>query len=242
MLLLLLKLSLTPVVSVPLKNSACHNITEERWREVSSLMEMTVEVVSRETVCEQVGVEGNYTGQVEAGRRDGWGEMIWENGTLYGPGNIFYYSRGDRYFGQWEADRQSGLGTLVSQTGVYVGEWEEGVQSGEGTARYNNGNNYTGQFRAGQKHGSGVFKASNGDVYTGQFKAGVRHGQGIETFYNGEKYVGQYEVGQQPDLRKETDVFMTFPAGGHETGSRVCLLQNRSAQVCGRVVGRKSSQ
>ena len=66
------------------------------------------------------------------------------------------------------------------------------LQSGQGTAIYNNGNNYTGAFSRGLKHGRGVFRASTGDVFTGEFRAGMREGEGIETFYNGEKYVGQY--------------------------------------------------
>ena len=68
------------------------------------------------------------------------------------------------------------------------------MQSGQGTAIYNNGNNYTGGFSRGLKHGRGVFRASTGDVFTGDFLAGVREGEGIETFDNGEKYVGQYRA------------------------------------------------
>ena len=41
--------------------------------------------------------------------RQGWGEMRWANGTLYGPGNIFIYSQGDRYFGQWIRNKQEGM-------------------------------------------------------------------------------------------------------------------------------------
>jgi hypothetical protein len=52
---------------------------------------------------------GNYTGQMSGdGLREGWGEILWSNGTLYGPNNIFYYSAGDKYFGQWMNDVQEG--------------------------------------------------------------------------------------------------------------------------------------
>ena len=34
--------------------------------------------------------------------------MRWANGTFYGPGNIFIYSQGDRYFGQWIQNKQEG--------------------------------------------------------------------------------------------------------------------------------------
>ncbi len=53
---------------------------------------------------------GNYTGQLnEIEERDGWGEMLWNNGTLYGPNDIFYYSAGDKYFGQWKNNQQEGV-------------------------------------------------------------------------------------------------------------------------------------
>ena len=218
-----LTLTTTPTVSAgPV--SSCSMVTDERWREVAAMLEG---LVSRDKVCTQTGLEGNYTGQVVEGVREGWGEMRWNNGTLYGPDDIFYYSLGDKYLGQWHQGIQAGVGTLITQTGLYVGLWEEGLQvgffyidkvslqhsinlindhltkspikspnlslqSGQGTAIYNNGNNYTGGFSRGLKHGRGVFRASTGDVFTGEFRAGVREGEGIETFYNGEKYVGQY--------------------------------------------------
>ena len=55
--------------------------------------------------------DGDYVGEVNcsSGFREGWGEMRWANGSLYGPGNIFIYSQGDRYYGQWVEDRQEGM-------------------------------------------------------------------------------------------------------------------------------------
>ena len=53
---------------------------------------------------------GNYTGELdERGLRDGWGEMYFKNGSLYGPGGIFIYGEGDRYVGQWKNDTQHGM-------------------------------------------------------------------------------------------------------------------------------------
>ena len=93
--------------------------------------------------------------------------MRWANGSLYGPGNIFIYSQGDRYYGQWAEDRQegegnaqtlkmvkksirfSGIGTFESRTGIYIGAWKDGLQDGNGTAIYNNGNKYEGKFHKG---------------------------------------------------------------------------------------------
>ena len=54
--------------------------------------------------------DGIYIGELNctSGIKHGWGEMRWANGTLYGPNNIFYYSEGDRYYGQWNLDLQEG--------------------------------------------------------------------------------------------------------------------------------------
>lgn len=53
---------------------------------------------------------GNYTGELDGeGLRDGWGEMYFKNGSLYGPGGIFIYGEGDRYVGQWQNDTQHGM-------------------------------------------------------------------------------------------------------------------------------------
>ena len=67
---------------------------------------------SSSDVWHVVSAEGDYVGELNcfesSGFRQGWGEMRWANGTLYGPGNIFIYSQGDRYFGQWIRDKQEG--------------------------------------------------------------------------------------------------------------------------------------
>ena len=57
-----------------------------------------------------MSAKGDYVGELNcsSGYRQGWGEMRWANGTFYGPGNIFIYSQGDRYFGQWIQNKQEG--------------------------------------------------------------------------------------------------------------------------------------
>lgn len=172
-------------------NTTCTTqVSEEAWKELLPFLQGVVRI---EDVCLVASAEGNYTGELKKGVRHGWGEMSWANGTLYGPGLVFYYSVGDRYLGEWVEGQQDGIGTFFSRTGVYVGEWRQGLQTGNGTAIYNNGNKYTGQFVNGFKEGYGKFSVSNGDVYTGYFVQGQRNGQGIEIFYTGERYVGQYE-------------------------------------------------
>ena len=53
--------------------------------------------------------DGNYTGELNHLRqRNGWGEIYWREGTFYGPGQMFIYSKGDRYVGQWQNNLQHG--------------------------------------------------------------------------------------------------------------------------------------
>lgn len=169
---------------------------QQRFRETFSfLKDHEIKLFKIEAVDYR---DGNYTGEVnDQKERHGWGEMYWKNGTVYGPGNIFIYSHGDRYVGQWLNNKQDGIGTFFSQTGAYVGDWKSGLQHGNGTALYKNGNKYVGQFRNGFKDGFGVFTVANGDQYSGFFKQGIKFGHGIETFHNGEKYVGEYKSGIQ---------------------------------------------
>ena len=65
------------------------------------------------SVWHVVSAKGDYVGELNCSQsgffREGWGEMRWANGTLYGPGNIFIYSQGDRYFGQWIRNKQEGM-------------------------------------------------------------------------------------------------------------------------------------
>jgi hypothetical protein len=51
----------------------------------------------------------------------------------------------------------TGIGTLYSQTGVYVGQWSGGIQNGLGKSFFNNGNLYEGEYKDGFKHGKGTF-------------------------------------------------------------------------------------
>jgi hypothetical protein len=51
-----------------------------------------------------------------------------------------------------------GIGTLYSQTGVYVGHWSGGLQNGRGKSFFNNGNSYEGDYKDGFKDGKGTFK------------------------------------------------------------------------------------
>lgn len=80
---------------------------QQRFRETFSfLKDHEIKLFKIEAVDYR---DGNYTGEVnDQKERHGWGEMYWKNGTVYGPGNIFIYSHGDRYVGQWLNNKQDG--------------------------------------------------------------------------------------------------------------------------------------
>ncbi|MDC1055647.1 hypothetical protein OAQ06_00200 [bacterium] len=62
-----------------------------------------------------------------------------ENWNRSGQGNYFWKS-GNKYFGQWQKNKQHGQGTFTWKSGnKYVGQWEKGKQHGQGIKTYNNG-------------------------------------------------------------------------------------------------------
>ena len=64
---------------------------------------------------------GSYGGEWKNGRADGEGIYDWRNG--------------DVYFGQFQADKMTGLGMKhIGKTGqYYIGQWSDGERNGQGT-------------------------------------------------------------------------------------------------------------
>ena len=63
-----------------------------------------------------------------------------------------------------------GIGTLYSQTGIYVGQWSGGLQNGSGKSFFKNGNKYEGDYMDGFKHGKGTFTVqvrTSNDIISG---------------------------------------------------------------------------
>ncbi|CAI2716971.1 caspase family protein [Nitrospina watsonii] len=75
---------------------------------------------------------------------------------------------------------------------TYTGDTQNGQKHGQGSALYNNGDQYEGAFVADQRHGQGTYTWANGDTYTGEWVDNVREGQGTMTFHTGDRYEGQW--------------------------------------------------
>ena len=82
---------------------------------------------------QEVGVKGVYKGQMAAGKPQGKGSVLFDNGNTYegdfvkgkrhGYG-IYTFSDGEKYEGQWILNQQHGHGTYYfNNNNKYVGLW-----------------------------------------------------------------------------------------------------------------------
>lgn len=150
--------------------------------------------------------EAVYRGQYFEGKRNGYGEEI--------------YTDGSGYFGLWKEDKKEGKGMICSSNGnVYFGdikketansqkgtlylaytkskiegEFQDGLAHGEGVESFRDGSYYSGNFFKGEKIGKGEFYFSDGSKYEGSFKEGKAEGKGIYTYPNGKSvYTGDFK-------------------------------------------------
>ena len=145
-----------------------------------------------------------YDGDIQEGKRHGFGTMFFANGEHYigswiqdkrdGYGNLTDLF-GRQYSGYWKNDKKHGNGTQVGVTGdSYTGEWVEGTGSGHGVHIWMNGQRYQGEFDNGNLHGYGEYSWPAGQHYTGIFSDGQRNGKGRQRMTSG-SYEGDWQKG-----------------------------------------------
>ena len=123
---------------------------------------------------------GKYKGSYKAGKRDGRGTFIWDDGT--------------KYVGDWENDLMHGYGTLTLPDGSkYQGFWKNGNREGFGTFTWANGDTYQGQFKDNKRSGDGILKMKDGSEYSGQWDNNMANGKGTFTWSNKTKYIGAWK-------------------------------------------------
>jgi hypothetical protein len=100
-----------------------------------------------------------YQGQVENGKPNGLGYLI--------------YPDGEKYVGEWKNGKRNGQGTFTSPDGYkYVGEYKDGKYNGQGTTTFRRGNKYVGEHKDGNiwngtgydKDGNITYKIVNGII------------------------------------------------------------------------------
>jgi hypothetical protein len=85
-----------------------------------------------------------YQGDVENGKPNGLGFLIYPNG--------------DKYVGGWKDGRRNGQGTFtLPDGGTYVGGWKDGKEHGHGTLTFPDGKRYEGKWQDGNYHGHGTY-------------------------------------------------------------------------------------
>ena len=129
-----------------------------------------------------------YFGQYKEGKRNGWGETI--------------YSDGSCYIGYYQEDRESLFGWQIDQNGNYLmGEFVAGkFNKGKGKSENQNEYVYEGEYERSMKTGTGLFKWKDGTFYKGCFKDNDLHGEGVYSWADGRIYIGNWSKSKMNGL------------------------------------------
>ena len=102
--------------------------------------------------------DGKYEGEIEQGKPNGMGKVIFKNG--------------DNYEGNWIDGKLDGKGTFISSDGTkYIGEWMNGKYHGIGRLIYSDGLNKVGEFKKGTDWNTKWY--SRDDEITGEYVNGI---------------------------------------------------------------------
>ena len=157
---------------------------------------------------------GVYTGYLERGTPDGYGELIYTDGDRYkgdfdggnphGKGKYTWVD-GATYDGDWVDGKRTGNGTYTWANGNrFVGKWINGIRTGEGTLTFADGTVYKGNWENDTYNGKGKMTWADGSYYEGDYKDGDRHGKGTYTFADGSVYVGDWVNGDREGMGSYT--------------------------------------
>ena len=162
-------------------------VAKERWKrgkptesDIIARVEAAENKITQNIAETSTTYGGVYYGQMEGGRKHGYGTYTSANGG--------------KYVGGWKNDKKDGNGTYTYADGnKYFGEFKNGKKDGNGTFTFADGDKYVGEFKNGKKDGQGTFTFADGRKYVGEFKNNKMHGQGTFTFTDGSKYVGGWQ-------------------------------------------------
>ena len=124
------------------------------------------------------------------------------------------YSTGEKYVGEFKADKESGRGRTAFSSGqVYVGEYKFGKRNGQGVFTWPDGQKYVGELKNDKMDGRGTLTFPGGDDYVGEFKDGEKNGHGAMTWPSGQKYVGEFKSNKRSGYGA-----YTWPNGKKQAG------------------------
>jgi hypothetical protein len=101
-----------------------------------------------------------YYGQMEGGKRHGYGTCTWANG--------------DKYVGEFKNDKKDGNGTYTFAAYVRYGTYT----SGGFCDQHIKSDKYVGEYKKGKKDGHGTFTMADGTKYVGEWNKNKKIGQG----------------------------------------------------------------
>ena len=151
--------------------------------------------------------KGVYTGKVDHGMANGWGEFHWDNGDFYmgnfinnnqnGFGSYWWSAnskwKNSKYEGYYKDSYRNGFGMYVWDNGdLYIGEHKDNAHTGKGITIFINGSRYSGDLENGEQHGRGSYVTSDGYTYKGDFQNDFFHGRGISVDSIGSVYIGDF--------------------------------------------------
>ena len=152
--------------------------------------------------------DGEYKGEMENDKREGYGEFHYKNGDIYkgywkndlrNGNGTYIYKCGHKYEGEWINDFKEGKNSkfYYNYGDIYEGDFKKNIKYGKGKFIYNNGDIYEGDFKDNEIEGKGVLKKKNGDIYNGEWKNGEFSGKGRYEYKNGDIYEGEFEDGNK---------------------------------------------
>jgi len=171
-----------------------------------------------------------YVGEFVNGKKEGYGTIIYNNGT--------------KYEGIFKNDKHDGFGRLSQTDGeMFVGEWKEGKINGNGMRQHSNGDRYIGNYINNIRNGKGHYIFSNGDSYDGNWINGCANGFGKFVFKNGNSYEGNFKnniiYGQGVFNMKNGETYIGFFKYGLICGKGICYNINGEKYVGNFVDGKK---
>lgn len=147
---------------------------------------------------EQMPGKWTFTGTFTNGKRNGYGKLVFANGTSYE--------------GEFADDQRCGNGTEIGANGVvYSGQWQNGRKNGRGKMTFPNGASYEGDFVDGRYNGKGIyFNPEKNETYEGTFRDGKINGFAVQRRADGSVYEGFFEnnskVGKGRDISLDGSV------------------------------------
>ncbi|WP_026903633.1 hypothetical protein [Pedobacter glucosidilyticus] len=140
-------------------------------------------VVASKSVGKLVLNVGIYEGELQNGKANGKGKMVYNDGRILE--------------GVFQNNSPNGNGKMIDSSGklIYEGDYLDGKPNGKGKLWYQNGDYYEGDFVMNVKQGKGIYTFKNGEVYEGDFDNNTMHGNGKMKYRNSMIYVGQFKNG-----------------------------------------------